>query len=157
MEQIKDVLVIILIVAGIITAIIGIINNDIEQAIDVLAIAIVVVLNASLGFYQAYSAEKAIEGLKKLAVSEVTVIREKNKIKINAENIVPGDIVILEAGTLVPADIRLIEAYELYTSEAILTGESLPVKKRVGIVTTKTSLNCSKNKEKGLIFSPVSI
>ena len=141
LEQFKDILVLILIAAGIITAIIGIIEYNIDQAVDFLAIAIVVILNASLGFYQEYSAEKAIESLKKLAVSEVTVIRKKTKIKINAEDIVPGDIVILEAGTLVPADVRLIEAYELYTSEAILTGESLPVRKRIGIVTTKTSIH----------------
>ena len=127
LSQFKDLLVIILIVAGLITAILGIIENDESVIVEVIAIIIVVLLNAGLGFQQEYSAEKAIEALQSLSKSEVIVIRNNEKIKLKAEFLVPGDIVLLEAGNLIAADIRLIKGYEINVNESILTGESLPV------------------------------
>lgn len=128
LSQFKDLLVIILILAGIISFLLSF--EDTENLVDVIAIAIVVFLNAILGFYQEISAEKAINSLKKLSTSEVVVVRDNTKLKIPSIDLVPGDIVILEAGELIPADIRVINAFELRVNESSLTGESLPVKKR---------------------------
>ncbi|TFF97722.1 MAG: HAD family hydrolase [Promethearchaeota archaeon] len=129
LNQFRDLLVIILIAAGLITALIGLLENDQSVIIEIIAIAVVIILNALLGFYQEYSAEKAIEALQTLAKSEVIVLRNEEKIRLKAEYLVPGDIVFLEAGNVVPADIRVIKSYEISVSEAILTGESLPIRK----------------------------
>jgi Ca2+-transporting ATPase len=140
LNQFRDLLVIILIAAGLITAIIGIVENDPNVIIEVIAITVVIILNAGLGFYQEYSAEKAIEALQSLAKSEVIVLRNKEKKRLKAEYLVPGDIVFLEAGNVIPADIRLIQSYEINVSEAILTGESLPVRKDIKTLPQDTSL-----------------
>jgi Ca2+-transporting ATPase len=129
LNQFRDLLVIILIAAGLITAFIGILENDQSVIIEIIAIAVVIFLNAGLGFYQEYSAEKAIEALQSLAKSEVIVLRNDEKVRLKAEYLIPGDIVFLEAGNVVPADIRVIKSYEISVSEAILTGESLPIRK----------------------------
>jgi Ca2+-transporting ATPase len=129
-SQFTDLLVIILIIAGIISALIGILEDEPESLIDVIAIVLVILLNAFLGFYQEISAEKAINSLAKLSTSEVVVLREKQKQKIASKYLVPGDIVILEAGEMVPADIRVLKGYELRVNESSLTGESLPIRKR---------------------------
>ncbi|MFV2016697.1 MAG: cation-transporting P-type ATPase, partial [Candidatus Heimdallarchaeota archaeon] len=121
LAQFKDLLVLILIVAGLISGIIGFLEDDPESFIDVIAIGIVVALNALLGFYQEISAEKAINSLKKLTLAEVVVIRGGERIKIPSQELVPGDIIILEAGETVSADIRLIQGYELRCVESTLT------------------------------------
>lgn len=144
-NQFRDLLVIILIVAGVITAVLGIIEEDESIIIEVIAITIVVFLNAGLGFYQEFSAEKAIEALQSLATSEIIVLRDNEKKKMKAEYLVPGDIVFLEAGNVIPADIRLIKSYEINVSEAILTGESLSVRKSVTILPQDTPLAERKN------------
>lgn len=136
--QFKDLLVIILILAGIISFLLSF--QDSENLVDVIAIAIVVFLNSILGFYQEISAEKAINSLKKLSTSEVVVVRDNTKVKIPSGDLVPGDIVVLEAGELIPADIRLINGFELRVNESSLTGESLPVKKRNVKLANKISL-----------------
>lgn len=140
LEQFTDLLVLILIGAGLITAVIGIVEEDPESVIDVVAIVLVVLLNAFLGFYQEYSAEKAINSLKKLSTSEVVVYRDEHKIKIPVEEVVKGDIVFLEAGEIVPADLRLIQGYEIRVDEGILTGESMSVRKRNTVLPQKTQL-----------------
>lgn len=123
-EQLTDVMVVILIVAAIISAFIG-------EAQDTIVILAIVVLNAILGVSQEYRAEQAIAALKKLAVPTVRVRRNGHVEEISARALVPGDIVLLEAGNLVPADARIIESANLRAEEAALTGESEPVAKKV--------------------------
>ncbi|MFW9952625.1 MAG: cation-transporting P-type ATPase, partial [Candidatus Thorarchaeota archaeon] len=144
-RQFKDLLVIILIVAGFITTIIGIIENDEKVLIEIIAIIIVIFLNAGLGFYQEYSAEKAIESLRSLSKSDVIVLRNKEKVKLKAEYLVPGDVVLLESGNVITADMRMIKGYELNVNESILTGESLSIQKEVKILPLETPLADRKN------------
>ncbi|HIQ01071.1 MAG TPA: cation-translocating P-type ATPase [Anaerolineales bacterium] len=121
-EQLTTVMVIILIVSAVISAFLG----DYKDAVAIMAI---VVLNGILGFTQEYRAEKAMAALKKLAVPTVKVRRDGQVRQISARELVPGDVVLLEAGGLVPADGRLVECVNLRTQEAALTGESEPVEK----------------------------
>ncbi len=123
LAQFTSKLVLILIVAAVISAVVG----DFKDAIAILAI---VILNAVLGFAQEYRAEQAMAALKKLATPSVRVRRDGQISDISARELVPGDIVLLEAGNLVPADGRLLEAANLRIQEAILTGESEPVEKQ---------------------------
>ncbi len=121
-EQFTEAMVIVLIVAAVISVLIG----DFKDAVAILAI---VVLNAVLGFTQEYRAEKAMAALKKMAAPHVKVRRNGQVLKPEAAELVPGDIILLEAGDAVPADARLVESAALRVQEASLTGESLPVDK----------------------------
>lgn len=123
-DQIKEIMVVILIIAAVVSAILGETN-------DVIVILAIVILNAILGFTQEYRAEQAIAALKKLAVPTVKVRREGHIEEMAATKLVPGDVVLLEAGNLVPADGRLIENASLKVEEAALTGESEAVEKQV--------------------------
>jgi Ca2+-transporting ATPase len=121
-DQLKSFIVILLIVAAAISAILG-------EWVDASAIIAIVILNAVMGVIQESRAEEALAALKKLASPEAQVLRDGHRQSIPASQLVPGDIVFLEAGNFVPADIRLIEAVNLRVEEAALTGESLPVQK----------------------------
>jgi Ca2+-transporting ATPase len=121
-EQLTATMVVILIVAAVVSAFLG----DFKDAIAIIAI---VILNALLGFRQEYRAEQAMAALKKMAVPTVKVRRDGHVQEISARELVPGDIVLLEAGNIVPADGRLIESVNLRVEEAALTGESVPVDK----------------------------
>jgi Ca2+-transporting ATPase len=125
-EQISEFVVMLLIVASIISALLG----DYEEAI---AIILIVILNAVLGIVQERRAEEALAALKKLAAPEAHIVRDGKRITVPARDLVPGDIVYLEAGNYVPADIRLLEAVNLRVEEASLTGESVPVQKNATI------------------------
>src|SRR5690554_6860245 len=120
--QFSDFLIIILISAAAVSVFVG----EVKDAIVIMAIVIV---NALLGIYQEGKAEKALEALKKMASPTAKVIRDGHAEEIPSSNIVPGDIVILDAGDIIPADIRLIESSNLKVEEASLTGESVPVEK----------------------------
>ena len=122
LEQLKSVMVIVLIVAGVISLALG-------ELTDAAAILTIVVLNAILGVMQEYRAEGAMQALKSLAVPVVRVRRDEHLLEISARDLVPGDVVLLEAGSHVPADGRLLEAVNLRLQEAALTGESEPVEK----------------------------
>jgi P-type Ca2+ transporter type 2C len=116
-----------------------------NEVTDAVVIGIIVVLNAILGFVQEYKAEKAIEALQKLASLKARVLREGKEVKINSKLLVPGDIIILEAGDKIPADARLLELHSLHLEEGPLTGESQPVTKELVKLAEKTSLADRKN------------
>ncbi|MCF6149006.1 MAG: cation-translocating P-type ATPase [Candidatus Kuenenia sp.] len=122
LDQFKDFMIIVLMVAAVISGIIG-------DVTDTIAIVVIVVLNAVIGFVQEYRAEKAMEALKMMAAPSASVLRNGDQSLIPAREIVPGDIVVLEAGMVVPADLRLLESVQLKVEEAALTGESVPVEK----------------------------
>jgi len=126
-DQIKEIMVIILIVAAVI-------SGFLHEYIDAAVILVIVVLNTTLGFWQEFNAENAMEALKKLAVPRVRVRREGVEKEIPAKDLVIGDIVILEAGNIIPADARLIDAANLKVQEAALTGESEPAEKDVDVL-----------------------
>jgi len=122
LDQFKDFMIIVLIVAAVISGFIG-------ELSDTIAIIVIVVLNAVIGFVQEYRAEKAMAALKKMAALSATVVRDGLTETLSASQLVPGDIVVLDAGKVVPADMRLIETAILKVEEAALTGESVPVEK----------------------------
>src|SRR3989338_5526908 len=99
------------------------ISAFLKEYIDTIVILVIIVLIAVLGFILEYRAEKAIEALKKLASLKATVVRDGQKKEIDAKQLVPGDIIVLETGDKVPADARLLEIFNLQTQEAALTGE----------------------------------
>ena len=127
LEQFKDFMIIILIIAAIISGIVGYIQG--EGITDSIIIMIVVIANAIIGVMQENKAEKSLEALKKLSSYSAKVLRNGHIDVIASRDLVPGDIVVLETGDYVPADIRLIEAVNLKAQEASLTGESVPVEK----------------------------
>ncbi|MDD3845649.1 MAG: cation-translocating P-type ATPase [Syntrophorhabdaceae bacterium] len=124
LDQFKDFMIIVLMAAAVVSGCIG-------ELSDTIAIIVIVVINAIIGFVQEYRAEKAMEALKKMAGTEATVIRDGTVSSVPVPDIVPGDMVILEAGRIVPADMRIVEAVNLKVEEAALTGESVPVDKGI--------------------------
>ena len=147
--NIKDPMTGILAVAAIISLVLAIINMNKpiddpthegpEGLADVFIIFGVVLINAIIGTIQEMKAEKALEALKKMSAPTATVKRDGKLIEVKAEELVPGDIVILEEGRTVPADLRLIKSISLKTDESSLTGESLPVEKDAELVLTESS------------------
>jgi Ca2+-transporting ATPase len=123
-DQFKDFMIIVLIIAAIISGVIG-------DAADTIAIIVIVGLNAVMGFAQEYRAERAMAALRKMAAHSADVLRDGMPATIPASGLVPGDVVVLEAGKVVPADLRLLETVRLKVEEAALTGESVPVEKRM--------------------------
>ena len=120
--QFKDVMILILLAAAIISGIIG-------DVTDTIVILIIVILNAVIGFFQEYRAEKAMQALKQMSIVQSQAMRDGNVATLPATELVPGDIVLLEAGSAVPADLRIIESNNLKIEEAALTGESQAVDK----------------------------
>jgi len=123
LDQFKDFMIVVLIAAAVLAGFLG-------EVADTIAIVVIVVLNAALGFTQEYRAEKAMAALKKMAASLATVVRGGVPASIPAAGLVPGDVVHLEAGNVVPADLRLAETATLRIEEAALTGESVPSEKQ---------------------------
>lgn len=138
LNQFKDIFVIMLLVATAISFLIG-------EIIDASTIAVIVVLNAVVGFVQEYRSEKAMEAMKQLTAPKARVMRDGKEMIIPAREVVPGDIAILEEGDRIPADGRLLEVVELKTNEAVLTGESTPVGKTTEVVDEKASIGDRKN------------
>ena len=122
LEQLKDYMVLILIIASVI-------SMFVKEFTDAIIIIAIVIVNAVLGVFQEYRAEQAMEALKKMASPAAKVIRDGEPIYLPSGEIVPGDIVILETGDYIPADLRLVSSINLKVEEAALTGESVPVEK----------------------------
>jgi len=128
LAQLKDVMVIVLLIAATISFVISFIEGE-NDYIDSIIILLIVVFNAYLGALQESRAEASLDALKQMSAPNASVIRNGNPRQIPAKNIVVGDIIILEAGDLVPADGRLIESASLQSDESSLTGESVPIDK----------------------------
>jgi Ca2+-transporting ATPase len=137
-NQFKSPLILILIIAAVVSYLLN-------EMIDAYAIIVILILNAALGFYQEYKAEKAIALLKKMAVPKAVVMRAERQLEISSEELVPGDIVLLEEGDKISADVRIIEEKELLVDESVLTGESLPAAKHQLPIHNITSLADRKN------------
>lgn len=139
LAQLNNFIVILLIVASVVSALLG-------DWIEAVVIMLIVVLNAILGVVQESRAEEALAALKKMAAPESQVMRDGQRVSVPASGLVPGDVVYLEAGNFVPADMRLIEAVNLRVEEAALTGESVPVQKNAALVLDEdASLGDRKN------------
>ena len=127
LDQFKDFSIIVLIIAAIVSGVVGVANG--EGITDTIIILIVVLVNAIIGVSQEAKAEKSLEALQKLTDHASKVIRNGEVTVVPAKELVPGDIVVLDTGDYIPADLRIIEAINLKSQEASLTGESLPVEK----------------------------
>jgi Ca2+-transporting ATPase len=126
-DQFNNYLVIILIIAALIALALG-------EWVDSVAIMCIVVLNAIVGVIQESKAEQALAALKKMAAPNAQVIRDGHQVTVAGRELVPGDLVLLEAGNYVPADLRLVSTVNLKVEEASLTGESVPVEKSAAAV-----------------------
>lgn len=129
LEQLKDPMLVILMAAAVVSAATNMLSSSGEGLTDVFIIMAVVLLNAILGVYQESKAEKAIEALQTMSAAMSSVMRDGHVTQVPSENLVVGDVVLLDAGTAVPADCRIIENASLQIEEAALTGESVPVYK----------------------------
>ena len=129
LEQFKDFMIIVLIIAAIVSGIIGVLQG--EGITDTIIILIVVIVNAIIGVAQENKAEKSLEALQKLSAHASKVIRDGKLCVVQSRELVPGDIVVLDTGDYVPADLRIIEAVNLKSQESALTGESVPVEKTI--------------------------
>ena len=135
LEQLADPMIIILLVAALISGVLAVVEN--ESFADVIIILAVVIVNAVLGVYQESKAEKAIEALQEMSAATSKVLRDGKVQVIHSEDLVVGDIILLEAGDAVPADTRILENASLKVEEAALTGESVPVTKFIDIINLK--------------------
>ena len=138
LKQFNQPLVYILLVAAGVTAFLG-------EWVDSSVIFGVVFINAIVGFLQEAKAEKAIEALAKMVATETTVLRDGRKLRVHSEQLVPGDVVLLQSGDRVPADLRLFHVRNLHADESALTGESLPVAKHADALALDTILAERKN------------
>ena len=136
--QFFDLMIIILLLASLISIIIGIAQKTSEEIVDGVAILAIVIMNAVFGVVQEHKAEKSLQALKKLTEKEVVVFRDGVLKKISSNQLVVGDIISLEAGSILPADCRLIESSELKIDESSLTGESVPVSKVAEFVANRS-------------------
>ena len=126
-DQFKDFMVLVLLAAAVISGVIG-------DLIDTLAILVIVLLNAVIGFVQTWRADRALEALRRMAAAHATVVRGGQVQQVVASSLVPGDIVLLEAGNQIPADLRLIDIAQLQIDESALTGESVTVAKHTDVI-----------------------
>jgi len=145
-NQFKNTLIIILLVAIVLSALIG-------ELIDAAIIMIIVIFCAILGFIQEYRAERAMEALKKILSPSITVLRDGKEEIVHSKEIVPGDILLLEAGSRIPADARLLETHSLRCNEASLTGESVPVSKEV----RPLPINVQQADRKNMVFAGTTV
>lgn len=136
--QFKNILIMILIVATIFSAMMG-------ELLDAAVILVIILASSGLGFIQEYRAEKAIEALRRMLSSTITAMRGGSEKEILSKELVPGDVVLLEAGDKIPADARLLEISNLHVDESSLTGESVPVSKRLDVLSPDAYVADRKN------------
>ena len=153
-EQFKDVMILILIVAAIISFAIACIEGEPKEFFEPVLILLIVVLNAVMGVMQESKAEKALDALKSLSAPHARVIRDGEEKVIDAVELVPGDIIHLEAGDFIPADARLIRSVSLKSEESALTGESVPSEKDAAAIVEENAPLGDRN---NMVFSGCSI
>ena len=124
LEQFKDILIIVLILSCFVSVVIGAVEGSYSEFVDAGIILFVVIFNAVIGFLQERKSEKAMDALKNMTKPYCKVFRNGRSCSVKSEELVVGDIVLLEAGDIVPADLRLVETYSLKIEESALTGES---------------------------------
>ena len=146
LRQFKDILVIILIIASVISFLLG-------EKSDAIIIFGIVILNAIIGFVQEYKAENAINALKKMIAPKAKVSRDGKQMEIPAEDVVEGDILILDEGAKIVADARIIESFDLRCEQSVLTGESVPVSKNENIIKKVATIVDQTN----MVFSGTSV
>lgn len=150
LKQLADPMIIILIAAAVVSGITAAYAG--ESFTDVIIIMIVVIINAVLGVVQENKAEKAIAALQEIAAATSKVIRDEQQITIRSEELVTGDVIVLEAGDAVPADARIIECASMKIEEAALTGESVPVTKTDDILTAEKGKDISLGDRKNMVY-----
>ena len=129
LAQFKDVMIMILLIAAAISFVIAITERDLGELFEPILILVIVILNAFMGVIQESKAEKALEALKSMSAPQARVLRNGKEEIIDAAQLVPGDIILLEAGDFIPADARLLTSSSLKSEESVLTGESVPAEK----------------------------
>ena len=155
LEQLADPMIIILIVAAVISGVLGIVeikNGGEGEFVDVIIIMAVVLINAILGVLQESKAEKAIEALQEMSAATSKVLRDGKILIIPSEDLVVGDVVLLEAGDSVPADARVLESASLQVEEAALTGESVPVTKVTEAIGSKDGKDVTLGDRKNMVY-----
>ncbi|HWP57708.1 MAG TPA: cation-translocating P-type ATPase [Candidatus Acidoferrales bacterium] len=146
LNQFKNTLIVILLAATALSALVG-------EIVDAVIIMVIVVFCALLGFIQEYRAERALDALKRMLTPTITVLRGRKEQKIPSKEVVPGDVLVLEAGDKIPADGRLVEIYSLQCDEAPLTGESFPVAKELAALAPDVPVGDRKN----MVFTGTSV
>lgn len=154
LDQFKDVMILILIVAAIISFVIACVEGNPKEFFEPALILLIVIVNAIMGVMQESKAEKALDALKNLSAPHARVIRDGAESIIDASQLVPGDIIRLEAGDFVPADARLIRSVSLKSEESALTGESVPSEKDASSV---IDANAALGDRTNMVFSGCSI
>ncbi len=139
-NQFKNTLVILLVAAAAVSLAVSYMNPEKAEYLDAVLIFVILIANAAFGFMQEYKAEKSIEALTKMAAPYATVMRSGKEVKINSEEVVAGDILVLREGDRVAADARVIESFSIHADESSLTGESVPVQKSGSETGEKTPL-----------------
>lgn len=150
LKQLADPMIIILLVAAAISAVTAAIEG--EAPTDVFIILFVVILNSVLGVIQESKAEKAIDALKEMTAATSKVLRDGQLVHVKSEDLVVGDVIILEAGDAVPADARLIECASIKAEEAALTGESVPVNKNIDVLESKGDEDVPLGDRKNMVY-----
>lgn len=153
LAQFTDVLVVLLIIAGVISAVLWVVEGESALPYEAIAIFVIVLLNGIMGYVQQARAERAVHALRNMSAPQATVIRDGVQKRIPSSLLVPGDIILLEEGDTIPADARLIVSTSLKTMEAALTGESLPVTKHTAPVPRDATLGDRHN----MVFSGTAV
>ena len=153
-EQFKDVMIVILLVAAGVSFVIACVEKNPKEFFEPALILLIVILNAVLGVMQESKAEKALDALKNMSAPHARVLRDGKEQVINADELVPGDIILLEAGDFVPADARLLRSVSLKSEESALTGESVPSEKDA---TAEVKENAPLGDRHNMVFSGCSI